>query len=47
MNYSRFYSAGFLVVELIQAFVGLITLTLYMPTWTIAFARWYHRRQYQ
>lgn len=46
MKYDWRYNVMFLTVELVQAIVGLMTLTLYRPAWTVAFARWWHQRTY-
>jgi len=43
-RYTWRYNVMFLVVELIQATVGLATLTFYRPDWTVTFARWWHQR---
>jgi hypothetical protein len=45
MKYTWWYHPIFLFVEMIQAMVGLLTLTYYRPSWTITFAKWYANRR--
>lgn len=40
------YPVVFLLVEVAQATVRLLTLGKYEPSWTVHLSRWYHRRQY-
>ena len=46
-KYAWWYSPAFLIIELLQALIGLVTLTLYQPIFTTKFASWHHRHTIQ